>query len=202
MSTKQKHIVRDLLLKRDLLGIESWAAENRRALATLFSLTFETDELVKWRAIEATGIAAAVKADRGLEIVRDFIRRCIWLMNDESGGLGWHAPEVIGEVLVNVPELIPEYAELLPHFFHEEPFKRGALFAVYRVGTVSPGLIENNAGKLRELQTDADPEIRLIAQKALGLIGRSPNNASKARLSDGTTSVVLYDFESGNLVSH
>jgi hypothetical protein len=195
MSAKQKQIARMLLQKRDLRGIESWARENRRALSTLFSLTFETDELLRWRAIEAIGIAAAVKARRELELVRDFIRRCIWLMNDESGGLGWHAPEVIGEILVNVPVLIPEYAELLPHYFDEEPFERGAVLAFLRVGTVDPKLIERHADQLVELMAASDPEIRWVVQKALALIHRAPKQ------SPGADQITLYDFDSGELVT-
>ncbi len=199
MSAVQKQIVRDLLQRRDFEPLKSWVAANRRALATLYSLTFEADALIKWRAIEAVGIAARVKADQDLEKVRDFIRRCIWLMNDESGGLGWHSPEVIGEILVNVPELIPEYGGLLPHYFHEEPFEAGAVLALSRVGRFAPSLIEENADALLALAGAPKASIRYHAVKALQTIDTVLPEEVTEQLASDSASAPVYDFETGEL---
>jgi hypothetical protein len=76
-------------------------------------------------AVEAAGQMAAVTAESGLEPVREVLRRVIWLMNDESGGVLWQGPEILGEILVQVPDLRPEFAPLLPPYLVEEPFERG-----------------------------------------------------------------------------
>ena len=199
MRAEQKRIALGFLRSRDWTSLRGWTRTNRRALATLYSLMYDPDELVKWRAIEATGIAARVKADRDLDRVRDFIRRCIWLMNDESGGLGWHSPEVIGEVLVNVPELIAEYGGLLPHYFFEEPFERGAVIAVSRVGGLAPSLISEHADELMTLLGDADPGIRFHALRALKKIDTRLPDALVQRLSRDSDEVSVYDFENGHL---
>ena len=78
-------------------------------------------------------------------------------MNDESGGLGWHAPELIGEILVNVPDLIPEYANVLMSFLHEEPFERGTHCAVYRAASVEPKPFTERASELLDSLKDPDP---------------------------------------------
>lgn len=117
MTGKDKNEARRLLEKRDFDGLFLWMQSVRSPLRIVFSLTFDTDELIVWRAIEATGKIAAATAASDVEKVRDFIRRLLWLMNDESGALGWHAPEVIGEILVNVPSLIEEIGVLLPRLF-------------------------------------------------------------------------------------
>jgi hypothetical protein len=201
MGTKRKAKVRTLLVNRDLRGIENWTRESRRALSTLFSLTFEKDELIKWRAIEATGVAAAVVAGQNEERVKDFLRRLLWLMNDESGGLGWHAPEAIGEVLFNIPKLAVEYGIILTSFLKEEPFERGSHFSLVRIGPLQPDAILACAPILTASLTEKDPAIRSFACHALRIGGSHiPSDALRA-LEQDAGAFHIYDFEQGHLRS-
>ncbi len=185
--------------KRDLEAVYRWTQERNRAFSTIFSLTYDPDELIVWRAIEASGVAAHAKQKSNIEQIRDFIRRLTWLMNDESGGLGWRAPEVIGEILANVPRLIPEYAPLLPHYFDEEPFERGAVYAVGRVGTVAPDVVRKNRSILLKKTRDSDPLIRVHALRALRVGGCAPSEIDARKFASDLTPVTLYQFETGTL---
>ena len=138
MSVISKTVARELLESRDLAGISEWAASQRGVLRVLFSFTYDSSDLIRWRAIEAIGKVAAVVFKSYPEKIKDFIRRLLWLMNDESGGLGWYAPEVFGEILVNIPELVDEYGSLIPPYLHEEPFEAGSRFAIYRIALSPP----------------------------------------------------------------
>ena len=84
--------IRELLMKRDIDGLLAWAESRRSSQRVLFSLALEVDDLIAWRAVEAIGQVMARQAADDLERVRDTIRRLFWLMNDESGGLGWRSP--------------------------------------------------------------------------------------------------------------
>ena len=64
-----------------------------------------------------------------------FLRRLIWSLNDESGGIGWGNPEAMGEILARQPALAREYAAILisyvrpgENFLQFGPLQRGALW--------------------------------------------------------------------------
>ena len=105
---------------------------------------YEKDLLIRFRAIQALGLTTKTVYREDPARVMDLIRRLLWSMNDESGGLGWSAPEIIAEILVNCPMLIETNASLLPHYLTEEPFERGAHFAIARLMEHIPDLIEEN----------------------------------------------------------
>lgn len=197
----RKERVRRLLEARDLDGILAWAASVRGAFRVLLAFTFEPEDLLRWRAVEALGRTAAQRAEADLEGVRNLVRGLFWSMSDESGGTGWHAPEGIGEVLYNVPDLVMEFGKILPSFFHEEPFERGAYWAVARVSVRRPGPFEDAAKDLARGCEDPDPYIRAFAGRALRALGAEPLLPEKARraLSLDGAPLVLYDFDSGTL---
>lgn len=195
----RKAVVKELLLQRDRYALLEWARSVPSPLRILISLTYDDDELLRWRAIETVGHVAALQAEHDLEKVRDFIRRLLWLMNDESGGLGWHSPELIGEILVNVPVLIPEYATLLLSFLREEPFERGTHFAVYRVASVDPKPFAESASELLDSLKDPDPAIRAYAVLALKAIRGGPNGYAASELQADKSRFMLYDFDTGQL---
>jgi hypothetical protein len=195
----RKKTVRELLSKRDLTGIRQWASTERSPLRTLMSLTFDGDELIRWRAVEAIGPVAADQASVDVDRVREFLRRLFWLMNDESGGISWLSPEMIGEVLRNVPVLIDEYAPLLPAFLHEEPFERGTHLAVWRVAGVRQGVFKGTTGQLARSLADADPAIRAYAAAAVMSIDPSQAEEIRLKLNQDDAGFVRYDFESGQM---
>jgi hypothetical protein len=195
----RKTEVKELLRRRDYAALLRWAASTRNPQRILISLSFDRDELLRWHAIAAFGRIAALQAEENLEKVRDSIRRLLWLMNDESGGLGWHAPEMIAEILVNVPTLIPEYAGLLPSYLHEEPFERGTHFAVYRVALVDPKPFVEHVPALTASLDDPDPAIRAYAALALRAITGSSGDPAAGKPQPDDATFMFYDFESGEL---
>jgi hypothetical protein len=195
MPRRSKEKAKQLLEKRDLDGILEWSRTSRGALSTLNSLTFEEDELVRWRATEALGLVAGERAKTNLDAVKDIITRMLWSMNDESGGLGWHAPEAIGEILANVPGIVLIYAKQLPHFFHEEPFERGAYMAVARAAEVVPDAFTNVASVLRLSMVDPDPHVRAHAYQALRAMNE--HETVKDRLVNDDAPLRIYDRRTG-----
>ena len=197
-SHSRKADVKKILERGDFEALEKWAGEVRNPFRILLSITYDAEELIRWRTIEAIGKVARVQAKFNIEKVRDFVRRLLWLMNDESGGLGWHAPEMIGEILVNVPVLIENTADLLPSFLQEEPFERGTHLAIYRVASVDSKPFLKSAAELSKSLSNSDPLIRSYAVLALGFIGAKPYRNSIEKLLEDQEQIVLYDFDSGN----
>ncbi len=200
MSSTDKAKLRELLEKRDLAGVIDWTGDHRGALRKLFSLTFDSGDLLRWRAIEATGKAAAAVFEAKPDKVRDFIRRLLWLMNDESGGLGWHAPEVLGEILFNIPRLVAEYGRLLPAFMKEEPFEAGSRFAIYRASLVAPGHFSDCAPELGSSLSDPNAYVRGFAALALGVIGARDFLPALKEICGDSGALTLYDFDRGQLI--
>jgi hypothetical protein len=184
---------------RDLRAITDWARRDGRTTQMLVALLYEQDELLRWRAVEAIGRVAAVIAEADPEPIRDLLRRLLWSMNDESGTLGWHSPEAIGEILVNVPPLIDEFGTLLPAFLWEEPFERGTHWAVARVARLRPDIYADRIDELMPSLEASDPYIRGCAVVALGLLGAEPTVATATALRNDRAAVRLYDFESGQM---
>jgi hypothetical protein len=150
MGRRSKEEAEAILSARDFGALEAWVSRSRGALRTLFSLTYNADDLISWRAVEAAGRAAAAIAAYDLEKVRVFIRGLVWLMTEESGGIGWYAPQTIAEVVLNVPSLRAEYAHLLPQYAEEESFEQGVFLALARLAPHDPAL----AGRAVELAPD------------------------------------------------
>ncbi len=63
------------------------------------------------------GRVAADLADRDMESARVVVRRLMWNLNDESGGIGWGSPEAMGEIMACHEGLAEEYSCILISFY-------------------------------------------------------------------------------------
>src|SRR5512147_1025466 len=103
MSQTLKKTILHALESNELGAIASLAEKDRKVLSQLVRLAYDKETLVGWRAIRAVGLAARalVKTDR--EFLRDTCRKLLWSLSDESGGIGWSAPEMLGEIVSSDP---------------------------------------------------------------------------------------------------
>jgi len=113
------------------------ARHKKRTLSMLTALTYDEDASVSEAAIIASGMAAKIIAERDPEYIRNYLLRLFWLVNDESGGIGWKAPELIGEILFNCPgfeQFFPLLISLLEIENEDAPrFRAGTIWAIGRV---------------------------------------------------------------------
>jgi HEAT repeat protein len=191
---RRKEAARELLVRFDLDALARWAEEEPQAPRVLQHLLFDADELVAWRAVEGMGRVAAAVARRGLEPVRELVRRTLWLMNDESGGLLWNGPQVMGAVLANVPALRGELASVLASFLEEEPFRAGTRWALWRLSLAAPEALRDVVADLGPSLADPDPAVRGHAALALrGMGGAVPD------LEQDRAAFLLFDPRTGEL---
>jgi len=93
----------------------------RKVINPLISSLYSMDEKIKRRSIVAIGIVAAKLADHDIESARVIMRRLMWSLNDESGGIGWGAPEAMAEIMARNNKLADEYHKIL--ISYSEPGK-------------------------------------------------------------------------------
>jgi HEAT repeat protein len=175
-----KRKVFDLLRSDDLEGalreLHKWPA--RRVVNPLFSLLLNNDEETRWRAITAMGAVVARLASENMESARVIMRRLMWMLNDESGGIGWGAPEAMGEIIASHEGLAGEYVRVLISYINEDgnfleydPLQRGAVWGVGRVAQVRPELVQDAVPHLLSSLRSPDAGVRGLAVWALGLLG-------------------------------
>jgi len=115
-----------------------------KSVNPLFSFIQSTDEALKWRAIRAMGKVVAKMASENLESARVVMRRLMWSLNDESGGIGWGAPEAMGEIMAQDERLAGEYKKILfsyvekeGNYLEHEPLRKGAIWAIERISNAT-----------------------------------------------------------------
>lgn len=155
-------------------------------IQALFSAICRTDEQIRWHGIRAMGRAVARLAGEDMEAARIVMRRLMWSLNEESGGIGWGAPEAMAEIMVQDTGLAEEYVhilisymrgdgeELFQHgnFLENEALQRGLLWGIGRLAAErSDMLLQLGAAEdLPQYVHSADHLVRGLAARALGLL--------------------------------
>ena len=103
----------------------------------LFSHFYHRNELIKFRSITAMGALGSRIGRKNMEKARVVLRRIMWNLNDESGGIGWGSPEAMGEILCQSPELALEFKSILfsyldpeGNYLEHEMLQRGVLWGI------------------------------------------------------------------------
>ncbi|MBI4683640.1 MAG: HEAT repeat domain-containing protein [Nitrospirae bacterium] len=193
----KEEIIRLLEDKRydELLRI---AADNRRIIKLLISLTYDKKSIVCWRAIESIGLITKEIAKTQPEHVRNLIGRLLWMIRDESGGIGWSSPEMLGEIVRNSPELFADVAPIIVFFLEEEKLSRGVLWAIGRIGEVKKELVIHSAPQILQYLHNPDPMLRGLAAFALGKIGTLEYLKTIERLKNDNELIQFYEDEELN----
>lgn len=157
-----------LLEADDALFLEL-ARNQKRILSQLTALSFDPDTSVTSRAIKITGLAAKIIAERDPEYVRNYLLRLFWLVNDESGGICWKAPELIGEILYQCPQFeqfFPMLISLLDLDKEDAPrFRTGSLWAIGHVAQVARKAMQPALPHVKKIASEKNnTEIIEIAQ--------------------------------------
>jgi hypothetical protein len=149
----------------------------RRVVNPLFSFLCSIDERVKWRAVTAMGQVISNLAGSDLESARVIMRRFIWQLNDESGGIGWGCPESMAEAMVQNENLAGEFCCLLISYIQPEcnylehpVLQRGVIWGVGRLAHSRPQYARQAAAHLLAYMESTDPILRGLAAWAAGPI--------------------------------
>ena len=197
---QKKQAARELLLSFDKIEIERWLETEQSVFRILVSMLFDTEKVICYRAAEILGKAAAREARRKPESVKELLRRLLWTMNDESGNICWYAPEAIGEILYNVPELCGEFCPLLMPYLNEEPFERGTRLAIARIAGIKRGIFPEIVEKLKQSLANTEPEIKGASLLALASVEPGAAAEMVSAFENDDDIFEIYENETGNLV--
>jgi hypothetical protein len=195
-----KRNVTDLLKADDFAGVletfRSYPA--RRVINPLFSCLCSTEPQIKWRAITALGAVVADHAQEDMESARVVMRRMIWNLNDESGGIGWGLPETMGEVMARHEGLAREYVNILVsyicedgNFLEHQPLQQGVLWGLGRLAQTRPELLQNAAPHLHPFLSSENATLRGLAAWAIGLLTAGQDAPGLEVLKSDDTEVTL-----------
>jgi hypothetical protein len=176
---KLKKEILDLLGKDDFeKALESLRClPGRKAVNPLFSFLYHSDDLIRWHAVSAMGVVVSRLADTDMESARIVMRRFLWNLNDESGGIGWGSPEAMGEIMARHGPLADEFSKLLrsyllPHgnFLEHPVLQRGVLWGLARLARRRPMHVAETGPFLAGFLISADPVHRGLAILITGAI--------------------------------
>ena len=135
----------------------------RRAVNPLFSFFCSATPLLRWRAVSGMGAVVSRLAETQMEPARVIMRRLMWTLNDESGGIGWGAPEAMGEITARHAPLAGEFAHILVSYirpdgnFLEHPvLQRGLLWGLARLAHARPAQAADAAPFVRPFLSSDD----------------------------------------------
>ncbi len=139
-------------------------------ISILFSLLYNEDDIIRWRAVDALGYVVDKLTVTKPELGREIIRRLFWALNDESGGNAKSAPEAIGSIISRQPDVYCDYIPMVLSFLDDDSLRRGVLWTVAQIAQVNSNLVKSYADKILPLVNNKDPEVRIHAVYALGII--------------------------------
>src|SRR6056297_408046 len=147
----------------------------RVAVNPLFACFYAMAPRIKWRAIAAMGYVVSRLAEHEMESARVVMRRLMWNLNDESGGIGWGSPEAMGEIMAQNPKMAEEYGSILAsyiqpdkNYLEHEGLQRGVIWALGRLAERRPEMMAGADPFLEPLLSASDPFHRGYAAWALG----------------------------------
>ncbi|MDM8526072.1 HEAT repeat domain-containing protein [Desulfococcaceae bacterium HSG8] len=167
-SRQLKKKVLKLLNQEDIEAICQFPA--RQVVNPLFSFFYSGDDIIKWRAVTAMGAVVSNLAENDMESARVIMRRLLWNLNDESGGIGWGSPEAMGEIMARNKKLAGEYHTILISYIREdgnyiehEILQRGVLWGLGRLAHARSDIMTNAAPFLIPYMKSDDPYLRGLA---------------------------------------
>jgi hypothetical protein len=160
-----KRRIREILQDEDfaqaLAALEGFPA--RRVVNPLFSFFCSGDARLRGRAVSGMGGVVERLAEADMESARVIMRRLMWTLNDESGGIGWGAPEAMGEITARHAGLAREFGCILVSYirpdcnFLEHPvLQRGLLWGLGRLAHARPAMVAEAAPFIGPFLESAD----------------------------------------------
>ena len=166
------------------------SVSDKNVMKYLIAASYDKEDIRTWRAIEAMGFVAR---HARVDAVRETTRKLLWSMTDESGGIGWSAPEMLGEIVRANPA---EYRDLIPLIWNcrdEDLFRPGAAWGLYRAAQADMSGVAAVITEVDELVNDPVPAVRGCGLLLADAIRHPDLEKYAAQLSADEAKFLLYD---------
>ncbi len=177
-------------------------------LNSLFIALCNPLEQVRWHAVCGFGRIVPVMADKDPESARIVMRRFLWSLNDESGGIGWGSPEAMAEIMFHSALLRREYLHMLVSYMHEDGvelyqdgnylehplLQRGLLWGIGRLcqGHTSEMVDRHLVDDIVAYLSSSDHQVVGLAIWCLGILGGSAAAGKIASFLDHHVEIQLF----------
>jgi hypothetical protein len=200
----------DILRQKDVNTIFAalQAYDERDFLNPLFSALCHSEEMVRWHAVSAFGWVVDGLVQKDLESARIVMRRFLWSLNDESGGIGWGSPEAMAEIMARNEVVFLDYFHMLlsytrddgPELFQDGNYlelpqlQRGVIWGIGRIsGKYREILLRNGVvDDLLPYLHSPDGPVRGLAAWSLGILKAGSAKEPMQQLLDDRACVSLY----------
>ncbi len=171
----------------------------RKAVNALFPFFYSKDSLHFWQAVTAMGTVVSRLAEENMESARVVMRRLMWNLNEESGGIGWGSAEAMGEIMARSESMAEEYACILisyinpcGNYIDNPALQRGILWGLGRLAYDRPHLAAGAAEFLLPFLTSPDPVLRGLAAWSAGALPGNDINPLLIRLYGDNEMISLF----------
>ncbi len=152
----------------------------------VLSLLYQREETIFPKAVELCGWIVQRLWNEDREAARNVIRRLFWSLNEESGAIGWGAPEALGAIIASSESIAREYARLLisllrsqASFIDHPSIRSGILWASVRVIRSFPQLMDSDVSDVLASYCDhPDPATHEPARLAKTLLEEKSSTPS------------------------
>jgi len=183
----------------------------KEVVNVLFAAICQVDEQLRWHGISAMGVMVARLAESDMEEGRIMMRRLLWSLNDESGGIGWGAPESMAEIMHHHEGMAREYIHMLlsyarpdgpeleqdGNYLEYEILQRGLLWGLDRLCDRRLALLmeKEPAGDISAYLNSGDHVVRSLAARLCGRLSIGSVREDLRLLLTDSASIVFYHDE-------
>lgn len=171
----------------------------KKTVNVLIAFLCHLDQRIRWRSVSALGVLISAMSKLNPEEGRIIMRRFMWMLNEESGGIGWGVPEAMGEVLYRSSVLDLEYHRILLSYLDEQgnfldhaPLRQGVLWAMARISRAKPHLMKDGAHLARAYLASENPVDRGLSCLIAGYLDDRNALPLLENLSMDKTEITLY----------
>lgn len=171
----------------------------QKAVNAIFPFFYSHEPRIFWQAVTAMGAAVSRMADENSEAARNVMRRLMWSMNEESGGIGWGAAEAMGEIMARHEGLAGEYASILisyinpsGNYIDHPELQKGILWALGRLAQKRPRQAGAAAAFLEPFFSSPDPGLRGLAAWISTLLSDEATKPLRIRLTNDNEVIPLF----------
>jgi len=171
-SRKYKNLILKYLKNDDIHSLNTLIKEDPKKIFTpLLSLSYINDEEIVHKILDAFFYSSKLLISKDIEVIRNFVRRLIWMLTEESGGIPWMAPAILGAVISSDKSLANEYFNILISYIYESedepenylehiPLRANVYLGILKVLNNYPELINDNKRIIDErMQFETDDKI-------------------------------------------
>ena len=186
-----KQQIRDIVAAYDYQPLLECARSDHRLVRELQRLLCSGDELLRLRAADVLGKAAAVIASDDPGLIARLLQGLLTSVTD-PGAAAWGAVDAAGEIIAAAPATFAGYIPTLYELLAHETLRPHALRALARIGAVRPDLLQRYSLRFLPYLQDSNATTRGYAACLLGRLQAASARKALQGLMDDHHPVTMY----------